>query len=172
MNLENEFIVAAPADKVYAFLLDINRVVACVPGAELSEVLDPTTFSGRLKIKVGPITVTYRGSARIVARDDASRTVTLESDGRETIGAGSTKATVHLSVVEVDGASRVTIATDFTVIGRVANFGRGLMEEVSKNLINQMARCIKAGLEESDELDSRPSDRAPGGIRGLFRRAP
>lgn len=162
MQIENEFSVGAPPERVYAFLLDVNRVVACVPGAELSEVVDPTTFRGHVRIRVGPITVAYKGRARIAARDDAGRTVTLEADGRETTGPGSTKATVRMSVVELDGASIVRIATDFTVVGRVAGFGRGVMEEVSKSLVNHMATCIKSNLETA-ELDSRPPDATPAG---------
>ncbi len=150
MRIENEFSVRAQPQKVYAFLLDVNRVVACVPGAELSEVVDPTTFRGDVRIKVGPITVAYKGSARIAARDDADRTVTLEAQGSETTGPGSTRATVRMAVVEVDGASLVKITTDFTVVGRVATFGRGVMEGVSKSLVNHMAGCIKSNLETAE----------------------
>jgi carbon monoxide dehydrogenase subunit G len=150
MQIENEFAVAAPPEKVFAFLLDVNRVVKCMPGAELSEVVDPDTFKGKVKIKVGPITVAYNGTARIAERDAGARTATLEADGRETTGPGSARAKAHMSVVEAEGGSTVKIATDFTVAGRVANFGRGVMEDVSKRLVGQMADCIKATLEEPD----------------------
>jgi uncharacterized protein len=147
MKLENSFDVTAPPDNVYAFLLDVNRVAGCVPGAELAEVVDPTTFKGRVKIKVGPITVAYNGTARITERDEAARTATLQAEGRETTGPGSARATAQMSVEAVDGQSRVRLVTDFTVAGRVANFGRGVMEDVSRRLVGQMADCIKANLE-------------------------
>ena len=150
MQIENQFEVAASPDRVYAFLLDVNRVVTCMPGAELSEVVDPTTFKGRVRIKVGPITVAYNGTARIVDRDDAGRAATLEAEGRETTGPGSARATARMSVTDgADGASTVKLVTDYTVAGRIANFGRGVMEDVSKRLAGQMADCIKSNLESA-----------------------
>ena len=151
MQIENSFDVAASPDKVFSFLLDITRVVGCMPGAELSEIVDPTTFKGKVKIKVGPVTVAYAGTARIVDRDEANRTATLEGDGRDTTGPGSARAKAYMKVDAVGGASRVTFTTDFTVAGRVAQFGRGLMEDVSRKLIGQMAECIKRQLEVPEE---------------------
>jgi uncharacterized protein len=148
MQIENQFDVTASPDRVYAFLLDVNRVVTCMPGAELSEVVDPTTFKGKVRIKVGPITVSYNGTARISERDDVNRVATLEAEGRETTGPGSARATARMSVAgDGDGASTVKLVTDFTVAGRIANFGRGVMEDVSKRLVSQMADCIKSNLE-------------------------
>src|SRR5919204_6419538 len=148
MQIENSFTVGAPPDRVYQFLLDVNQVVGCMPGAELSEVVDPTTSKGKVRIKVGPITVSYNGTAKIATRDEAARKATLQAEGRETTGPGSARATANMSVAEADaGGSLVTIATDFTVAGRVAQFGRGVMEDVSRRLISQMADCIKSQLE-------------------------
>ncbi|MGA8636079.1 MAG: SRPBCC domain-containing protein, partial [Candidatus Dormiibacterota bacterium] len=92
MQIENSFAVRAAPDRVYEFLLDVNNVVSCVPGAELSEVVDPDTFKGKVRIKVGPVTVSYNGTARITSRDTAARTATLEADGRETTGSGTAQA--------------------------------------------------------------------------------
>ena len=150
MEIENSFTVAAPADRVYSHLLDVNNVVRCVPGAELSEMVDADTFKGKVKIKVGPVTVSYNGTARITERDAASRTATLQAEGRETTGSGSANATTKMSVAEDGAASVVTLATDFTVVGRIAQFGRGIMEDVSKHLVGQMADCIRATLEAGD----------------------
>jgi len=152
VEIENQFEVTAPPDRVYSFLLDVNRVVTCMPGAELSEVVDPTTFKGKVRIKVGPITVSYNGTASISERDEAARTATLRADGRETSGPGSARATAHMSVVDAGGGtSTVRLVTDFSVAGRIANFGRGVMEDVSKRLVSQMADCIKANLETAEE---------------------
>jgi uncharacterized protein len=150
MRIDNEFQVSAPPERVYAFLLDVNRVVTCLPGAELSEVVDPTTFKGRVKIKVGPIMVAYNGTARIAERDEANRVATLEAEGRETTGPGSARATARMSVQDSEGTSLVRLETDYTVAGRIANFGRGVMEDVSKRLVAQMADCIKASLEAAE----------------------
>jgi uncharacterized protein len=150
MQIENEFEVAAPPDRVFAFLIDVNEVVHCMPGAELGEVVDPDTFKGKVRIKVGPITVAYNGTARISEKDEAARRAVLSADGRETTGPGSARATATMSVLESAGGSTVRLSTDYTVAGRVANFGRGVMEDVSRRLVSQMADCIKAHLETAE----------------------
>ncbi len=150
MQLENSFQVSAPPDKVFGYLLDVNKVVGCVPGAELSEVVDTTTFKGKVKVKVGPITVAYSGTARISERDDAHRTATLSADGKETTGSGSARATAQMKVQDAGEGSLVQITTEYHVAGRVAQFGRGVMEDVSKRLIKDMASCIQANLEAPD----------------------
>jgi carbon monoxide dehydrogenase subunit G len=162
VQIENAFDVAAPPDRVYAFLLDVNQVVHCMPGAELGEVVDPETFRGRVRIKVGPITVAYNGTARISEKDDAARRAVLSADGRETTGPGSARATATMSVLESAGGSTVRLSTDYTVAGRVANFGRGVMEDVSRRLVGQMADCITSHLEAS-EAEAQAAPDAPLG---------
>ena len=154
MQLENSFSVGAPPDQVFAYLLDVNKVVGCVPGAELSEVVDPTTFKGKVKVKVGPIAVAYSGTATIADRDEARRTATLQADGRETTGPGSARASAHMSVEPEGAGSLVKIVTDYSVAGRVAQFGRGVMEDVSRRIVNDMAACIKANLEAAQPSSS------------------
>jgi uncharacterized protein len=150
MQLENSFPVSAPPDQVFSYLLDINKVVGCVPGAELTEVVDQSTFKGKVKVKVGPITVAYSGTARISERNDAERVATLSAEGRETTGPGSARATAQMRVQSADQGSVVTITTDYHVAGRVAQFGRGVMEDVSKRLVGEMARCIQANVEADE----------------------
>ena len=157
MQLENSFQVGAPPDQVFAYLLDIDKVVGCVPGAELTEKVDPTTFKGKVKVKVGPITVAYNGTARISERDDAKRVATLSADGRETTGPGSARATATMQVEPSGEGSVIRIATDYHVAGRVAQFGRGVMEDVSKRLIQEMASCIQANLSAGSTMDQAPS---------------
>jgi uncharacterized protein len=147
MQIENSFAVKAAPDRVYEFLLDVNNVVSCVPGAELSEVVDPNTFKGKVRIKVGPVTVSYNGTARITSRDAETRTATLEAEGRETTGSGSAQATTVMAVAADGEGSMVTLTTDFTVVGRVAQFGRGIMEDVSRHLVGQAAACIQSKLQ-------------------------
>lgn len=153
MQLENSFAVSAPPDRVFAYLLDINKVVGCVPGAELSEVVDASTFKGKVKVKVGPIMVAYSGTARIADRDDAAHSATLEAEGRETTGPGSARAKAHMQVAPgADGlGSVVKITTEYSVAGRVAQFGRGVMEDVSRRIVNEMAACIKANVEGGEQ---------------------
>jgi carbon monoxide dehydrogenase subunit G len=150
MQLENSFQVSAPPDKVFAYLLDVTKVVSCVPGAELTEVVDSSTFKGKVKVKVGPITVAYSGTARISERNDAEHLATLSAEGRETTGPGSARATAQMRVQPSGAASLVTITTDYHVAGRVAQFGRGVMEDVSRRLIGEMAACIQANVEADE----------------------
>ncbi len=150
MQLENSFQVNAPPDRVFDYLLDVNKVVGCVPGAELTEVVDASTFKGKVKIKVGPITVAYNGTARISDRNDAQRTATLTAEGRETTGPGSARASALMKVQTAGEGSLVEIVTEYHVAGRVASFGRGVMEDVSKRLIHDMASCIQANLEAAE----------------------
>ena len=158
LELDNSFDVAASPHDVYAFLLDVNRVAGCVPGAELSEVVDPSTFKGRVKVKVGPITVSYNGTARITARDDEAHRAELEAEGRETSGPGSARAHAVMTVAEADGRSRVSIHTEYQVAGRVAQFGRGVMEDVSRRIVGQMAECIKQTLEAQPQASAAPAE--------------
>ena len=153
MQLENSFQVSAPPDQVFAYLLDIDKVVGCVPGAELTEKVDPTTFKGKVKVKVGPITVAYSGTARISERDDSRRIATLSAEGRETTGPGSARATAQMQVETAGEGSLVRITTEYHVAGRVAQFGRGVMEDVSKRLIQEMASCIQANVEADEPVD-------------------
>jgi carbon monoxide dehydrogenase subunit G len=163
MQIENSFAVKAVPDRVYEFLLDVNNVVSCVPGAELSEVVDPNTFKGKVRIKVGPVTVSYNGTARITSRDAETRTATLEAEGRETTGSGSAQATTVMAVAADGESSMVTLTTDFTVVGRVAQFGRGIMEDVSRHLVGQAAECIQSKLEGPPAGAASSADAAASG---------
>jgi carbon monoxide dehydrogenase subunit G len=150
MKIESSFTVAAPPDRVFAYLLDVNQVVGCLPGAELSEVVDSQTFRGKLKIKVGAVQVAYQGTAHIVdmVEDDSSATVTIKGEGREIGGQGSVRADLALGVAATaDGGSTVSLSADLTVTGRVAQFGRGVIEDVSRRMMAQMGECIGARLQ-------------------------
>ena len=166
MQLENSFGVGAPPDRVFAYLLDVNKIVGCVPGAEISEVVDPTTFKGKVKIKVGPITVAYSGTARIVNRNDADRSATLEAEGRETTGPGSARAKALMTVEAGGEGSVVKIVTDYSIAGRVAQFGRGVMEDVSRRIVNEMAACIKANVEAAQPGENPGEPESSRGLAG------
>jgi carbon monoxide dehydrogenase subunit G len=137
---------------VFAFLLDPHNVVGCVPGAELTEEVDAVTFKGKVKIKVGPITVGYSGTGRVIDRNDALRTATLEGEGRETTGPGSGRGKATMSVAAEGNGSLVNVVTEFTLTGRVAQFGRGVIQDVSKRMVGQVAECIQANLQAPSEV--------------------
>ena len=161
MQIDNSFHVDAPPDRVYAFLLDVNNVARCMPGAELSEVVDANTFKGKVVVKVGPIVVNYDGVARIISRDEAARTAVVEAEGRETKGAGSAKATATMTVNAAGDGSEVVLSASLNVAGRVAQFGRGVMEDVSRRLVGQMADCIRASLESAEEAGAGTPETGP-----------
>jgi carbon monoxide dehydrogenase subunit G len=147
----NSFEVQAEPDRVYALLLDVAEVIPCVPGAELTEVVDEDTYRGRVKIKIGAIVMAYNGIATIVDRDDAARSATLKAEGREANGTGAATMQATLGVTPNGSGSAVSIATDLTITGRAAQFGRGIMTDISKRLIDQMASCIQTKLERTTE---------------------
>jgi uncharacterized protein len=145
--LEHSFVVAASPDETYAFLLDVNRVAACMPGMSGVEAESDSVFLGTLRVKVGPVGVTYRGRATISDRDDAARTAVIDAEGTEGVGAGAVRATARMAVTPEGAGSRVSIETDLAIAGRLAQFGRGIIDGVAKRMVGQMADCIRAKLE-------------------------
>ncbi len=138
MELNNDFEVAAPIDLVWSVLTDVERIAPCLPGAQLLEI-EGDEFRGVVKIKVGPITAQYKGAASFVERDDAGYRAVLRAEGRDTRGAGNAAANITAELEATDVGTKVTVTTDLTVTGKVAQFGRGVMADVSKKLMGQFA---------------------------------
>jgi carbon monoxide dehydrogenase subunit G len=143
MELAHEFTVAVPVEHAWDVLTDVARIAPCMPGAELTEV-DGDTYHGRVKIKVGPITAQYKGTASFAEKDEAARRVVLKASGRDTRGQGTAAATVTAAMAEEAGATTVSIVTDLSVSGRVAQFGRGVMADVSARLLEQFVHNLEA----------------------------
>ncbi|MFJ7073887.1 SRPBCC family protein [Streptomyces sp. NPDC098781] len=151
MELHHEFTVPVPVDEAWRTLLDIERVAPCMPGASVEEY-DGKTVSGAVKVKVGPITVTYKGSAVFEEQDETAHRMVLIAGGRETHGQGTARATLTGTLEERDGGTAVSVHTDLTVTGRPAQFGRGVMAEVGDRLVGQFAACL------SEQLTPPPPD--------------
>jgi carbon monoxide dehydrogenase subunit G len=141
MQLQNEFTVPAPVSEVWKTLLDVQRIAPCLPGATVDRV-DGDEVAGRVKVKVGPITASYAGSARFVTRDEAEHRLVLQGTGRETRGSGTASATVEVRMSEEGSVTRVTVSTELDITGRQAQFGRGVMADVAGALTNQFAACL------------------------------
>ncbi|MBO4255943.1 SRPBCC family protein [Streptomyces griseorubiginosus] len=141
MELHHEFSVPVPVDDAWRTLLDIERVAPCMPGATVEEY-DGKTVTGAVKVKVGPITVTYKGTAVFEEQDEAAHRMVLIAGGRETRGQGTARATVTGTLSERDGGTAVSVRTDLTVTGRPAQFGRGVLAEVGDRLVGQFAQCL------------------------------
>ncbi|MFJ9539583.1 SRPBCC family protein [Streptomyces sp. NPDC101225] len=141
MELHHEFTVPVPVDDAWGTLLDIERVAPCMPGATVEEY-DGKTVTGSVKVKVGPVTVTYKGTAVFDEQDEAAHRMVLTASGRETRGQGTARATVTATMAERDGGTTVSVQTDLKVTGRPAQFGRGVMAEVGDRIIGQFADCL------------------------------
>jgi len=148
IRIDENFEVNSPPDRVWAFLIDPTRVVQCLPGAELLTQEDARTFTGRIRVKVGPVTAAYRGRAHFEEVDEAARRVRLTGDGQESAGGGGAKLKMTSSVTALpNGGARVQVESEVEVVGRLVQFGRGMMEEVSRQIFQQFAQCARSKLE-------------------------
>ncbi|BBY75265.1 carbon monoxide dehydrogenase subunit G [Mycolicibacterium parafortuitum] len=145
MELNNEFRVAVPSAKVWEMFTDGERVAPCLPGATLLSA-DGDTFHGAVKVKVGPITVSYKGTATYKEKDVAGQRIVLRAEGKETRGSGTAAATVTAQLKDEGDATHVGITTDLAISGKAAQFGRGVLADVAGNLIAQFARSLEAEL--------------------------
>lgn len=149
MELENSFIVPAGIDEAWAAFNDLSRIVPCFPGATLQEY-EGDSFTGTVKVKLGPISLTYKGKGNIVSRDEKAHTMVIEASGRDARGNGTASATVT-GTLTADGADKTSVkmVTDMTVTGRPAQFGRGVMADVSDKIIGQFSDCLANKLGDS-----------------------
>ncbi len=162
MQLDHEFTVPVPAAQAWPVLLDIERVAPCMPGATITKV-DGDDFEGTVKVKVGPITVTYGGSASFLEKDESDRRAVIEARGRETRGSGTATARITAQLFDQGGSSRVVVNTDLSITGKPAQFGRGVMNDVGNKLIGRFADCL-AGQLAGDEPVGAPAAAPAGAV--------
>lgn len=150
MQLEYDFTVPVPVSRAWAVLLDLEQVAPCVPGATLTSY-DGDEFAGTVKVKLGPVSLTYRGKGRFVTRDEDVGRVVVEASGHDARGAGTAAATGTMTLRQADdpAATVVTVAADLSVTGRPAQFGRGMITEVGGKLVGQFADCLARRLAEA-----------------------
>ena len=157
MELINEFEVDAPLDVVWSVLTDVERIAPCLPGAQLQEV-EGDEYRGVVKVKVGPITAQYKGAASFVEKDDAGYRAVLRAEGRDTRGTGNAAADITAEMAPTATGTRVTVTTDLKVTGKVAQFGRGVMADVSKKLMGQFADNLSDLLDQDEPVAEEPAD--------------
>lgn len=162
MKIQNEIEVAAPPDEVFDVLADVERVAPLLPGATLEGKENDDTYAGTVKVKVGPITVSYRGTIHFRELDRDARRAVMQASGQEINGQGSTEAVITASVTGEDSKSVLTMDTDMEVRGKVAQFGRGAISRVSGRILDQFARNLESqvlsqGGAEDGEADEGPS---------------
>jgi uncharacterized protein len=148
LRIEETFELRASVDRVWSYLVDPRQVVDCLPGAELTEVKDDSTFLGRVKVKVGPVTAAYNGKVTITNRDDGAHVVSMVGEGREAAGSGSAKMTMTSRLASLPtGVTQVRVTADVDIVGKAAQFGRGMIETVNKQLFKQFTECVRTTLE-------------------------
>lgn len=173
MQLDNEFDVAAPPERVWEYLLDLERVTPCMPGAELAELPDDRTWKGKVTVKLGAVTLSYAATVVIEETDEEAKRVVLKASGRETRGKGTASATINSQLEpHADGGTRVAMSIDLTITGAVAQYGRGMIADVSKRLTGEFADCLQARIAVPEEVagtDAAPAAKPIAGIRlGLW----
>jgi carbon monoxide dehydrogenase subunit G len=154
VQLDHEFSVPVPAEQAWAVLLDIERIAPCLPGATVTKV-DGRDFEGSVKVKVGPITLTYAGEASFTEIDEAGRRAVISARGKEARGSGTANATITAQLTGNGGSTAVTVRTDLAITGRPAQFGRGVMNDVGAKLLGRFADRLAQQLAET-------SQQAPG----------
>jgi len=159
MRIENVVEVEAPIDRVWALVNDIPRVAPCMPGAALTGVVDERTYEGTVAVKLGPLRMSYKGKVVVEAVDEAGRSARLAASGKDTKGAGTARATVETRLEPMgDARTRMSVASDVQLTGRVASFGRGgAINDVATRLFGEFADCLRATLE----TEGAPAAEAP-----------
>ena len=151
MRLENSFEVDAPPERAWDLLMDVPRIVPCMPGATLDEVVDDSNWKATMQVKLGPIGLVFATDVSRGEVDEAARRVTLAAKGRETRNRGRASATIESSLAAANGGTRVDIVTDLSLSGTVAQYGRGMIEDISSQMVTTFAQCLQAQLGDSAE---------------------
>jgi carbon monoxide dehydrogenase subunit G len=150
VQLDHEFTIPVPVAEAWPVLLDVERIAPCMPGATVTKV-DGPNIEGTVKVKVGPVTVSYNGTATFLETDEAARRVVLEARGKESRGSGTASARVTAQLHDEGGKTRATVSTDLSITGKPAQFGRGVMADVGNKLLGQFSDCLARKLAAGDE---------------------
>jgi carbon monoxide dehydrogenase subunit G len=161
-GIKETFRVQAPVDRVWRYLVDPTQVVNCLPGAELTGDEGERVYLGKVKVKVGPVTASYSGRARLTDVNDAEHVVRMDAEGRESGGAGSAKLRMTSRVTaHPEGGVEVRVEAEVDVAGKIVQFGRGMIEAVSKQLFKDFVGCVRAALESPAATASTSAKSAP-----------
>jgi uncharacterized protein len=170
MEIEDNFRVSTPIEDTWKVLLDIERIAPCLPGAQLQEI-EGDEYRGIVKVKVGPITAQYKGTATLAEVDEAGRRLVIDATGRDTRGAGNATASIVVTMLDEDGGTRVDVVTDLAITGKVAQFGRGVLVDVSSKLMRQFVENLERDVLATQTTDPAPEpDAAPAAAASELRR--
>jgi uncharacterized protein len=145
MKLDNEFTVGVPIEQAWAVLTDLELIAPCMPGAQLTGVTDGV-YTGKVKIKVGPVTAEYAGTAQFSVKDETAYRAVIDARGRDSRGNGNATAVISAQLQPAAASTVVTVSTDLTIAGRIAQFGSGMIKEVSAKLLGQFVTCLEGKL--------------------------
>ena len=151
MKLENSFDVPAPPEQAWALLMDVPRIIPCMPGAKLDDTVDDSHWKATMAVKLGPISLSFITDVAREEEDVSARRAKLSAKAREARGRGNAQATIESTLTPQHGGTRVDIITDLTLAGAVAQYGRGLVEDVSSQMVTKFADCLKKQLAASPE---------------------
>ncbi len=174
MEIADSFRVSTPIDDTWKVLLDIEGIAPCLPGAQLQEI-EGDEYRGIVKVKVGPITAQYKGTATLAEVDEAGRRLVIDAAGRDTRGQGNAKATIVVTMADDGSGTRVKVVTDLAITGKVAQFGRGVLVDVSSKLMRQFVENLErdvlatnstatTDVGDSDTEDDNATDTTPNGV--------
>ncbi len=154
MKLENEFTVPASIDDAWAVLLDVPRVAPCLPGATVEEGNDDGEYKGQMKVKIGPITASYKGTVKIEEADEAAHRVAMRAQAKDARGQGTAAATITSTMEEVEDGTKINVVTDMRITGPAAQFGRGVMQDVSAKMMSRFADCLAEQMQSSPDVET------------------
>ena len=175
MKLENEFTVAAPIEETWALLLDVPRVAECLPGATVDPNATDGSYTGQIKVKLGPMTVTYKGTLRLAEVDSDRHDTIMEVKAKELKGQGTAAARIRNQLSpEGQHSTRITVETDLSITGRPAQLGRGIMQDVAANMLDEFGQSLERELlsepashggnaRPSADISTERADRSPHG---------
>jgi uncharacterized protein len=167
MKIENSFEVAVPPERAWAVLMDVPQVIPCMPGAELTEVVDENTWKAKMVVKLGPVGLQFATDVRREQVDTDARSARLSAQARETKCLGAGQATIDTRLAAADGGTRVDVVTDLRLSGKVAQYGRGMIEDVSSRLVDEFADCLQRRLRAEPTAGEPAQQAAAKPIGGL-----
>ena len=156
MKIDYEFTVGVPVDQAWSRMLDLEKIAPCLPGAAIQEEVDDGEYEGTMKVEIGPMTVSYQGTVKFEETDETDHHAVLRATGREARGQGTASATIVSTLREEGNGTRFNVETDMMLTGRVAQFGRGLAQDVAKRMLDDFAVCLEREISGGDAADPAP----------------
>jgi carbon monoxide dehydrogenase subunit G len=161
MKINNEFTVGVPIQQAWDIMLDLERVAPCLPGAAIQEDKGDGEYAGTMKVKIGPITASYKGTVKVEEADEENRRAVLKATGRDARGQGTASATIVSTLQEEGDQTRVNVETDMRLTGRAAQFGRGIAQDVATKMLDQFAGCLEREISGGPEEGAAAASAAP-----------